>query len=134
MSTFGTDFLVPLGLMMIPAAVLGSVALMRVLRARRRARRRVVEKPNSHYTSPIVRDVETRHRWHGVRLDRIHEINREEVVRLLARVEAIGVDSLRANERVFLDNMAEISGTRTPVEEGRDKGGPTVPELRPHPA
>jgi hypothetical protein len=103
-----------LGLMTLAAAVTAGVLLMRTARARARASRRVVERPNSHYTSQLVRNAETRTAWHGIPLDRIHEINREEVVRLLAKVDALGVPSLRNDERTFLDRMAELTGVKPP--------------------
>ena len=45
-------------------------------------------------------------RWKGIVLDTLHELNREEVVRLLAKVEAEGVGNLRPSERQFLDRMS----------------------------
>jgi hypothetical protein len=89
----------------------GTLAGVRLLRARRRASRRIVERPNSHYTAPLVRDRETRHRWHDIALDRVHEINRDEVRRLLAKVEAAGVASLRPTEHTFLDGVAGFAGS-----------------------
>lgn len=115
------------------ALTVGLTAALRVARARRRARRRVVEQPNSHYTSPIVRATETRHRWQGMSLENIHEINRAEVVRLLARVEATSVDTLRPNERSFLDHMAGLAG-HAPSSESREKGKGVAPDLRHRPA
>lgn len=111
----------------------GLIALARAARVRRKARRRVIEQPNSHYTSPLVRETETRHRWHGMSLENIHEINRAEVVRLLARADALGVDALRPNERSFLDHIAEMAGGSPPAER-RDKGKQVAPELRPRTA
>ena len=37
-------------------------------KARRKRKRRVVELPNSHYTSQQAKDVEARHRWHNIEL------------------------------------------------------------------
>jgi hypothetical protein len=88
------------------AATLGAV---RVARARRKKRRRVVELPNSHYTSQQARDVEARHRWHNIELDRVHEVNRDEVIRLLAKVDALSADALRPRERVFLDSLTDLT-------------------------
>lgn len=133
MSVFDPVFLLPLGLVTFVGAVVGTTALMRAVRARRRAKRRIVEKPNSHYSSQLARESEAKYRWHNMALDRIHEINRAEVVRLLAKVEATGVEALRSNERTFLDYMAELAGTKTPVEF-REKGKPIAPELRHRPA
>ena len=86
------------------AATLGA---LRVARARRKRKRRVVEQPNSHYTSQQARDVESRHRWHTIELERVHEVNRAEVVRLLAKVDALSADALRPRERAFLDSLAD---------------------------
>lgn len=47
-----------------------------------------------------------RARWKGIDVTGLHEINRDEVVRLLAKVEKDGVASLTESEREFLDRMA----------------------------
>jgi DNA-binding helix-hairpin-helix protein with protein kinase domain len=102
--------ILPLALVLLLCAVIATPAAVRLVRDRRRARRRVVEQPNSHFTPELVRARETRERWRDIALDRVHEINRGEVVRLLARVEAMGPDALRPAERVFLERMTEIAG------------------------
>ena len=135
MRAFDSPLILPLGLLAILAGAALTIALVRAARAQRRAKRRTVELPNSHYTSQLARAVETRHRWHSIALDKIHEINREEVVRLLAKVEALGVDALRPNERIFLDTMARLAGTTPPPSEPRDKGTPPLsPDLQHRPA
>lgn len=100
----------------ISTATVIVVALVRalVMRAARRRRARVVEQPNSHYTPKLVLDRDMRHRWHNIALDRMHEINRAEVIRLLEKVEAVGVDGMTVREREFLDRMAELNPQRTP--------------------
>lgn len=45
-------------------------------------------------------------RWKGISVSALHELNREEVERLLAKVSAEGPGSLLASEREFLDRMA----------------------------
>jgi len=45
-------------------------------------------------------------RWKKIRVEGLHEINREEVERLLAKVAATGTRSLTQAERQFLDRMA----------------------------
>lgn len=116
---------VTLGAMMLLVLAVATAALMRLARARERARRRVVEQPNSHYTPQVVRDKETRHRWRNMSLDGIHEINRAEVERLLARVEAGGTAALRDTERSFLDYIAKLAGApRPPVESEGDGVAP----------
>jgi HAMP domain-containing protein len=131
---------VTLGAMMLLVLAVATAALMRLARARERARRRVVEQPNSHYTPQLVRDNETRHRWRNMPLDGIHEINRAEVERLLARVEAGGTEALREAERSFLDYIAKLAGAYAaraadvPVEPDRSEAGPVAGGLEDEPA
>ena len=132
MNAFDSVFVLPLAFVLLVVAVFATVAIVRIVRARRRASRRVVEKPNSHYKSQLVRDRETRHRWHDIALDRIHEVNREEVERLLAKVDAVGVHALRPDERRFLDTMVELAGTE-PAERPRRDGDTGTAELRHNP-
>lgn len=102
-------------ILLLPLAILAFAcgALVRQIvkhsRARKRAERRVVEKPNSHYDPLAVQNMDTRERWSGIQLDRVHEINRGEVERLLDRADALGVDALKPRERQFLDVMLELS-------------------------
>ena len=100
-----TPFLV-MGALAGFAATLGA---LRVARARRKKKRRTVELPNSHYTSQQAKDVESRHRWHNIDLDRVHDVNREEVIRLLAKVDALSAEALRPRERAFLDSMTDLT-------------------------
>lgn len=73
--------------------------------------RRVVEKPNSHYAPKAVKDLEAKERWERIDMQALHELNRGEVETLLDRVRALGVDSLRPQERAFLERMVEAVGT-----------------------
>lgn len=43
--------------------------------------------------------------WKGLDIDRVHEVNRDEVRRILAKIEAGGESSLSAQERVFLGHF-----------------------------
>jgi membrane associated rhomboid family serine protease len=45
-------------------------------------------------------------RWQGISVDSLHELNRQEVERLLAKVSDGGAASLTQSERDFLDRMA----------------------------
>ncbi len=45
-------------------------------------------------------------RWQNIRRDTLHEVNRDEVERLLAKLEQAGVTSLTIDERAFLDRFA----------------------------
>lgn len=133
MSVFDPVFIFPIALVALVVVGFTTAAIVRAVRSRRRAQQRVVERPNSHYTSQIVREHEAKHRWENMALDRIHEINREEVVRLLAKVEATSVEALRPNERAFLDRMAELAGTESPPVRGEQSKSVT-PDLRHRPA
>lgn len=45
-------------------------------------------------------------RWKGISVESLHELNREEVERLMAKVKDGGPSSLSTSEREFLDRMA----------------------------
>jgi hypothetical protein len=45
-------------------------------------------------------------RWKGISVESLHELNREEVQRLLDKVKSGGAASLTQAERAFLDRMA----------------------------
>lgn len=93
------------GIVVLIAGSIGLRLWLRRLRERRIAARRRVEAPNSHYSSVGVRQQEDRERWGRIDLERLHPINRDEVVRLLAVADADGVSVLSTRERLFLDNM-----------------------------
>jgi len=54
----------------------------------------------------VVGDRMAAARWKGISLDGLHELNRDEVARLLEKVEANGAASLTPPERQFLDRMS----------------------------
>lgn len=102
----------------IPSALLGFILGLVAVRIwyvrwkqKRIAQQRVVEKPNSHYAPKVVKDLEAQERWERIDVDELHELNRGEVETLLERVRALGVDSLRPQERAFLERMVEAVGT-----------------------
>jgi|SRR5690606_36919916 len=102
--------LIPLGIVMMAALAGAVIAVGRALLAPRRARRRVVEKPNSYYSAPVVEQIATRERWDNIALDRLHPVNREEVERLLSRMRADRHYQPAPRDREFLERMARISG------------------------
>ena len=75
---------------------------------RKGAAKRAFDKKLHPEASPkgIVGDRLATARWKGIVLDSLHELNRGEVVRLLAKVESEGVGNLRPSERQFLDRMS----------------------------
>ena len=95
----------------IPALIVGmcvGVGLRiwyRSWRKRRVAARRVVEMPNSHYSSQGVRNQEDRDRWGRINVRKLHPLNRDEVQRLLDVVDQDGIKALSSKDRLFLDNM-----------------------------
>jgi membrane associated rhomboid family serine protease len=51
-------------------------------------------------------DGDSMRRWKSIRVDELHELNREEVQRLLTKAEESGVQSLTNEERAMLDRFA----------------------------
>lgn len=119
-----------LAIVMLQSVLLGTV--LRLYRRERRAnRQRRVEAPNSEHKSPYVIDMEARERWESLDLGRLHEVNREEVETLLAKVRAAGVKSLSGGERAFLDRMAEAHDR---IGELPRNGGSSPPRRVPKPS
>jgi hypothetical protein len=79
--------------------------LYRGWRKRKVAAQRIVEQPNSYYSSLGVRNQEDRDRWGRINLRRLHPLNQEEVERLLDVIDSDGVNTISPGERLFLDNM-----------------------------
>ncbi len=85
------------------------------------AERRVVERPNSFYASTAVHNQEDEEWWRRIELERLHELNREYVERLLRQIETSGVGTLSKDERAFMERMAKIDapprpGARPPTD------------------
>jgi membrane associated rhomboid family serine protease len=49
-------------------------------------------------------------RWSKIRREELHVVNREELDRIMLKIEKDGVGSVTAQERVFLDNFSERHG------------------------
>jgi len=58
-------------------------------------------------SAPIVGERMALSRWKGIRVEGLHALNREEVERLLHKVDSSGAGSLTAAERAFLDRMSQ---------------------------
>ena len=89
-------------------AVVGGVGLRvwyRRWRSKRIAARRVVERPNSYYSSQGVQNQVDRDRWGGINLHALHPLNQDEVQRLLMLIDREGISALSKKDRMFLDNM-----------------------------
>ena len=92
----------------LAVVVTGGIALRLWYRRWRKAKiaaNRRVEAPNSHYSSLGVQNQVDRERWGGIKMQALHPLNQEEVVRLLRVVDEDGVKSLSPRDRLFLDNM-----------------------------
>lgn len=72
----------------------------------RRRQRRVVKQPALPRKLSIVVDLESLERWKTIPRERLHEINREEVDKLLRKAHQLGARALTADERDFLDRMS----------------------------
>ena len=51
-------------------------------------------------------DGQSLRRWKSIRLEQLHELNRDEVERLLAKAQASGAGSLTPDERAMLDRFS----------------------------
>ncbi|MGD2122202.1 MAG: hypothetical protein PVJ76_10685 [Gemmatimonadota bacterium] len=99
-------------LLAVVVSIVAGIGLRLWYRRWKRARiaaRRIVEKPNSHYSSINVQNQIARERWGQVDLEKIHPVNREEVERLLAVADVQGPDALSPRERLFLETMTQLS-------------------------
>ena len=106
------------------AVLIGSVSI-RAWWVERKKRilveRRVVERPNSFYASKAVHNQEDEEWWRRIELERLHELNREYVERLLRQIEGAGVGTLTKEERAFMERMADLEapprpGARPPTD------------------
>jgi hypothetical protein len=110
------------------ALLSGSVAIRSWWLERKRriiAQRRVVERPNSFYGSEAVHNQEDAEWWGRIELERLHELNREYVERLLSQIDGAGVGTLSNEERAFMERMADLEA---PLRPGVRP--PTDPRLR----
>jgi sugar (pentulose or hexulose) kinase len=93
------------------AFVLGAFSFRAILVGQKKrivAARRVVERPHSFYASKGVRDQEDEEWWRRIDLDRLHEVNREYIERLLRQIDGAGVDTLTRDEWAFMERMANL--------------------------
>jgi hypothetical protein len=96
-------------ILVLAVTCVGSGVVYKRWRRKRIAQRRIVEKPNSFYSSALVKHQEDREAWGKVDLDGLHPLNREEVERLLTVVDVQGPGALSSRERLFLENMTRVS-------------------------
>ncbi len=78
------------------------------------AERRVIERPNSFYESEAVHDQVDEEWWRRIDLERLHELNREYVERLLHQIDGAGAGTLTKDERAFMERMAKLDGPPRP--------------------
>ena len=109
--------------------LIGSVLIRAWWMERRKriiAERRIVERPNSFYASKAVHNQEDEEWWRRIELERLHELNREYVERLLRQIDGTGVGTLTKEERAFMERMAKIDAPPRPPARP-----PTDPWLSP---
>ena len=115
-------------LIVLLAVNLAALVMVSVLyrRSQRARRTRQVEAANSEYTSQYVRDLEAKQAWESLDRSILHEVNREEFERTLAKARTSSVRSLTAQERAFMDRMVEavkrVTRTRTRKKSDGDGG------------
>ena len=105
------------------AALVGMFVMHRRMKKAQIKRR--VEAPNSQYKSPYVLDLEAKERWQSIDLERLHEVNREEVEKLLGKLAVTNIRALSTSERAFLDRMVEAQ-ERVKARSRSQSGGPRV--------
>ena len=116
-------------LLVLLALNVGAVILATTLyrRAKKAETKRRVEAPNSQYKSSYVLDLEAKDRWESLDLDRVHEVTREEVERILIKLKASSVPALSRQERAFLDRMVEAERRVKRSERRSRLGGSPSP-------
>ncbi len=81
-------------------------------RASIKSANRILERPNSYYSSKGVRDQEDAEWYDSIDLDKLHEVNRDEVERLMAQIKGAGIDSLRFSDLAFLERIADLDAPK----------------------
>ncbi len=92
-------------------------------RASIKSANRILERPNSYYSSKGVRDQEDAEWYDSIDLDQLHEVNRDEIERLIEQIKGAGIDSLRLSDRAFLERIADLDA---PDRKG-DRPMPATP-------
>ena len=69
--------------------------------------------PQQPDTAPVAKDALVN--WKRVDPKSVHEVNRDEVNRILDKISASGVNSLSAQERLFLSNFVPPDDRVPPV-------------------
>lgn len=69
-------------------------------------RRNVRVQEKSGFQRSSAKEVDHVERWRGIPTERLHEVNREEVEKLLAKIADTGIKTLTKAERDFLDRIA----------------------------
>jgi hypothetical protein len=92
-----------LALVIAQSVMLG--VLLRLYLQAKRLREQAARRAGGAATPAV--ELEARRRWEALDLTRLHELNREEVEKLLTKVRGTGVRSLTAAERAFLDRITQ---------------------------
>lgn len=81
---------------------LGGYLFLRLRESRTRARQQRFMPPVRLFTSGDVQ------RWRSIDRSTMHEVNRDELERILAKIDATGIESLTAGERQFLERFSAL--------------------------
>jgi hypothetical protein len=68
-----------------------------------------------HATTPPVIAAAKMDKWRSIDPNKVHEVNREQVNRLLDKIARHGLDSLTGEERIFLSNFVPTDDVIPPV-------------------
>jgi membrane associated rhomboid family serine protease len=68
--------------------------------------RRFKRKAAAAQAKPKSSGISDLERWRGIRRDDLHQVNRDELDRILDKISANGMDSLTPDERAFLERFA----------------------------
>lgn len=115
-----------IGLLALNLIALWAVVAM-YRRARKAQKQRIVEAPNSQYKSQYVEDLESKERWERLDLSRLHEVNREEAEKVLAKLRTVSTRGLHTQERAFLDRLVEAERRQRKAELRARALGPDGP-------
>jgi hypothetical protein len=107
------------------ATLVAGVVLYR--RSRSAVSARAVVEAQAAHAARHVLELESRERWRALDTDGLHPLNRQEVVRLLARLDDASGRALSRQERDFLDRMVESERRVRSRASGSGPGGAPAP-------
>jgi hypothetical protein len=86
---------------------LGGYAYLKVMEIRSPARS-WKKKSAPPRPAALLGDADNLRRWRAIRIDTLHSVNRDEIVRLLDKAQTLGTKTLTEEERATLDRFAAM--------------------------